>query len=56
MALRGFFRNHGAFVLVSFLVLFGGLYSACSAGDDNNADPAEDSGRKDDAPRSNRAR
>ena len=55
MVRNGFFRNHGAFVLLSFLVLFGGLYSACSAGgDDNNTDPKEDSGKRDDAPSSNR--
>jgi hypothetical protein len=55
MARSGFFRNHGAFVLLSFLVLFGGLYSACSgtAGDDNEP---TDSGRRDDAPSSNRPR
>jgi hypothetical protein len=55
MARSGFFRNHGAFVLLSFLVLFGGLYSACSAGDDDDDKPA-DSGRRDDAPSSNRPR
>ena len=56
MVRSGFFRNHGAFVLLSFLVLFGGLYSACSAGGDNEADPKEDSGKRDDAPSSNRPR
>jgi hypothetical protein len=56
MARSGLFRNHGAFVLLSFLVLFGGLYSACagSAGDDD--DRPTDSGRRDDAPSSNRPR
>ena len=56
MARSGLFRNHGAFVLLTFLVLFGGLYSACSAGDDDNHDTTEDSGKRDDAPRSNNAR
>jgi hypothetical protein len=55
MARSGFFRNHGAFVLLSFLVLFGGLYSACSAGGDDSSDPG-DSGKKDDAPSSNHVR
>jgi hypothetical protein len=55
MARSGFYRNHGAFVLFCFLVLFGGLYSACSgsAGDD---DSPSDGGRRDDAPSSNRPR
>jgi hypothetical protein len=55
MARSGLFRNHGAFVLLTFLVLFGGLYSACSAGGDDNQDPPQDSGKRDDAPRSNHA-
>jgi len=55
MATGGLFRNHGAYVLLSFLVLFGGLYSACSSGGDDSGEPA-DSGRHDDAPSSNRTR
>jgi hypothetical protein len=41
---------------LSFFILFGGLYSACSAGGDDNHDTNDDAGRHDDAPRSNNAR
>jgi hypothetical protein len=55
MARSGFFRNHGAFVLLTFLFLFGGLYSACSAGGDDSGSPS-DGGKHDDAPSSNHVR
>ena len=53
MAEDKFWTRHGAFLLFSFFVLFGGLYVACSGTVDGGIDRVSDEAGTD-APRSNR--
>ena len=53
MAEDKFWTHHGAFLLFSIFVLFGGLYVACTGSVDSDIDQVSDEGGTD-APRSNR--